>query len=126
MDLLWQSEHSQAFEHAIQLMRTQSDSPDAGLSALLCVSIEGLTYLILNDRDTVPSRNGVQQVSIPYDWNEEFNKKQESRINQGMESASGESNEAEADTKDFGSTANQASQSAGGGEDKGVGNNEEL
>ena len=78
MDLLWQSEHSQVLEHAIQLMRSQTGSPDAELSALLCVSIKGLTYLILNDRGTVPSRNGFQQVSSPYDWNDEFNKKQES------------------------------------------------
>ena len=96
----------------------QTDSPHAGLSALLCVSIKGLTYLILNDRGTVPSRNGFQQVSSPYDWNHEFNKKQESRNNEGMQSASGETSEAEAkvevgaDGKDLGSTAERASQSA--------------
>lgn len=126
MDLLLQSERSQALENAIQLIRTQTDIPDATLSALLCVSIKGLTYLILNDQGTVPSENGFQQVSSPYDWNHEFNKNQESGINQGMQSASGRSNEAEADAKDFGTMANQASQSAGGGKDKGSGNDNQL
>ena len=126
MDLLLQGGRSQALEHAIQLILTQTDSPDAGLSALLCVSIKGLTYLILNDRRTVPSRSGFQQVSSRFDWNDEFNKKQESRINQGMQCASGKSNEAEADAKDFRSMANQASQSADGGVDKGAGNDNQL
>ena len=122
MDLLLQSERSQALENAIQLMRTQTDSPHAGLSALLCVSIKGLIYLILNDRSTVPSRSSFQQVSSPYDWNDEFNKRQESKTKPGIQSASDQNNEAEADTKDFAGTANQTSQSTGGGEDKGVGN----
>ncbi len=126
MGLLWQSERSQTLEHAIQLMLTQTADPDAGLSALLCVSIKGLTYSILNDQVTLPSSNGFQEVSTPYEWNHEFNKKQESRIKQGMQSASGESNKAAADAKDFGNTANQASQSAGGEEDKAVGNDKEL
>ena len=132
MDLLWQSEHFQALEHALQLMRTQTDSPHAGLSALLCVSIKGLTYLILNDRGTVPSRNGFQQVSSPFDWNHEFNKKQESRTIQGVQSASAESSKAKAEVdveaagKGLGSTAEQASQFAGGGDDKGVGNDGEF
>ncbi|KAK0510433.1 hypothetical protein JMJ35_006865 [Cladonia borealis] len=104
------------------LLQALTDSPHAGLSALLCVSVKGLTYLILNDRSTIPSRSGFQQVSSPYDWNDEFNKRQESRTKPGIQSASGQNNEAEADTKDFASTANRTSQSAGGGEDKGVGN----
>ena len=37
----------------------------------------------------------------------DFNKKQESRTNQGMQSASGKSSEVDADGKDLGSTAEQ-------------------
>ena len=113
--------------HAIQLILTQTVDPDAGLSALLCVSIKGLTYSISNDHGTLPFRNGFKQVFTPYDWKHEFNEKQENGINQGIQSASGESSEAEteAGAKDFASTADQASQNAGGGEDKGVENDEE-
>ena len=122
VDLLLQSERSQALGNAIRLMRTQTDSPHAGLSALLCVSVKGLTYWILNDLSTVPSRSGFIQVSSPYDWNDAFNKRQESRSKPGIQSASGQNNEAEADIKDSEGTTNRTSESAGGGEDKGVGN----
>ena len=126
MDLLLQSERSPALENVIQLMRTQADSPHSGLSALLCVSVKGFTYSILNDRSTVPPKSDFQQVSSPYDWYDEFNKRQGNGTKPGIQSASGQNNEAEADTKGFAGTANRTSQSASGWEDKGVGSDEEL
>ena len=104
MDLLWQSDRSQKRpSNAIQLKLAQTTGLDAGILPLLCVCVAGLTYSIVINQVTLPSRGGFQQVSCPHDWNYEFNKKQQSKIKEGTQSVSGDSKSTAEDGKDLGS-----------------------